>query len=136
MSMQSIKIDLEVYKIVESKRDSFEESPNDILRRLLGLPSLLEESKTQEANDDRQGWAVGGVFIRKGTPIRSSYKGHVVKAAVVHGGLEFNGKKYTSPSGAAMEATGNNVNGWRFWEYLDQDSGIWRQLDFLRKLKR
>jgi hypothetical protein len=31
--------------------------------------------------------------------------------------VRFQGRPYSSPSAAAMEITGNNVNGWRWWKF-------------------
>ena len=42
------------------------------------------------------------------------------RAVVVGDGIEFQGKVYDSPSGAARAATGTTAeNGWRFWRLRD-----------------
>jgi hypothetical protein len=45
MIMKTIDIDIEVYKCIEIARVNFEESQNTILRRLLGIGNVMEESE-------------------------------------------------------------------------------------------
>ena len=33
--------------------------------------------------------------------------------------VDYEGKVYSSPSAAGIAVTGYNVNGWRFWKYVD-----------------
>lgn len=44
MIMKTIEIDIEVYKCIEIARVNFEESQNTILRRLLGIEKVRDES--------------------------------------------------------------------------------------------
>jgi hypothetical protein len=44
------------------------------------------------------------------------YKDRVVTAQIVAGGIEYKGRVYQSPSGAALAVTGMVAeNGWRWW---------------------
>jgi len=52
----------------------------------------------------------------------------------VRGGkVWFNQKAYDSPSKAARAITKSQANGWKFWEYYDNESGRWRSLSHLRE---
>jgi hypothetical protein len=42
------------------------------------------------------------------------------------------GKPAVNPSYAANIITGNNVNGWRFWEARLPGQSNWHRLDFFR----
>ena len=44
-----------------------------------------------------------------------------------------NGKKFTSPSAAAMSITGSPINGWIFWEYRRPGETAWQIIKNLRK---
>ena len=57
-----------------------------------------------------------GVRFPQGTQFRASYKGQTHLAEVENGALQLNGKRYASPSAAAMSITRVPANGWTFWE--------------------
>lgn len=65
--MKSIDIDLDVYKTIENGRATFEESENDILRRLLGIDTRPAERTTPKPRTPRSSGAysttVGGQAI-------------------------------------------------------------------------
>ena len=44
VNYRTIKIDLDVHKLIETERLSFSEAPNDVLRRLLGLSTRTTAS--------------------------------------------------------------------------------------------
>jgi hypothetical protein len=44
------------------------------------------------------------------------YASRTVTATVTEGGIRFEGRTYTSPSGAARAITGGKVDGWIFWK--------------------
>ena len=52
MTMRKIDVDFDVHQLIELERRHFGESPNDVLRRLLGLRDLSEVKAT--APDDDQ----------------------------------------------------------------------------------
>jgi hypothetical protein len=135
METQSITIDLEVYKAIETHRHSFSESHNDILRRLLLRGGSLVEA---EWSTEQGGLRIRhGVYLPAGTQLRHIAKrnGEKYEAEVVDGGIRFNGKDYQSPSQAAIAAAGNSRNGWIFWEYMDPIKQQWVLLDTLRQTK-
>jgi len=126
----TIEIDLEVYKLIESARESFDESENDILRGLLNLsPKELHAGITS----GNQGLGIGsGVFLPDGTILKKRYKGKLCEVKVENGKIWVNGRGYTSASGAAVAITGSAVNGWRFWEVQRPDDIDFRLLADLR----
>ncbi len=116
----SIEIDLEIYKLIQSKRQSFHESENDILRRLLKLPQRSAPA-TQHG-----GLVIGnGVILPNGTLLRKRYKGDIYEVPVKDGKIWVHGKAFKSPSGAAVEITKSAVNGWRFWQVKRPDDVDW-----------
>jgi hypothetical protein len=129
MQRTQITIDLDVYKEIQKRLELFDETPNQVLRRVFGLPPIGKE----EPPVDRTGLFTKGVHLRDGLNLRKKYKGQMLEAEVKDGSIVFNGKSFNSPSAAAIEATGTVVNGWRFWEFFDEISGSWKPLSVLRR---
>ena len=77
----------------------------------------------------------GGVRLPAGTELRADYKGQTYLARVASGALTYNGKRFNSPSAAAMSITRNPVNGWTFWECRLPGQGRWTRLKELRRSK-
>jgi hypothetical protein len=126
---KTIEIDLDVYKRIEENRKSFDQSENDILRHLLDL----EEQPIKMVRGNKTGLNIGdGVVLPDGTQLRKKYKGQLYEVTVTNGRIIYNGKGYTSPSGAAVAITGSPVNGWRFWEVKKPDDNEYRPLAELR----
>ncbi len=130
--MRSIEVDFDVFKALTLRRASEEVSENDVLRQLLGLPSKKEPtvpSATAIAGD----WVAKGVRFPAGTEFRANYRGQTHLGRVERGALVLNGKRYDTPSAAAVAITSNPVNGWTFWECrLPGESG-WKMIKALRK---
>jgi hypothetical protein len=129
----SIDIDLDVYKAIVNHSNYINEPANDVLKRLLAktnvVPSLVQKSHTE---DHTSGITVKGIFLKSGLKLRKHFKGTLFEAVVRNGHIEFNSKRYTSPSGAAVVAAKGSVNGWRFWDFLDDNDGKWKLLELLR----
>ncbi|HOX41758.1 MAG TPA: DUF4357 domain-containing protein, partial [bacterium] len=64
---------------------------------------------------------------------RANYKGQTILAKVESGSLVLNGKRFDSPSAAAVSITGNMVNGWIFWECRLPGKTSWQTIKMLRK---
>ena len=60
-------------------------------------------------------WVIKDVTFPHGTEFRSKYKGCFYYGKVKSGALFLNGKKFLSPSAAAVSITRNPVDGWVFW---------------------
>ncbi|MEK6592447.1 MAG: DUF2924 domain-containing protein [Pseudomonadota bacterium] len=78
-------------------------------------------------------WATKGVRFPAGTEFRANYKGQTHLARVESGALVLNGRRYDTPSSAAMSITGNPVNGWTFWGCRLPGQASWRIIKALRK---
>jgi len=72
-------------------------------------------------------------YVKNRFKIRFKHKGVVHKATVRKDGtINYEGKFYNSPSGAAKAVTKHHVDGWKTWKYQNT-SGDWVLLDVLRK---
>lgn len=134
--MQTIEIDFDVYKALTALRGSERDTYNDVLRDLLKLPKWKEPLTPEElrrATNKGKVWDVRGVSFPPGTEFRARYKGKTYTGSVEGGGLVVNGKRAVNPSTAAFLITGNNVNGWRFWEARLPGQSDWRRLEAFRR---
>lgn len=129
----TITIDFDVYKALVQHSTYIDEPANAVLKRLLNLNSELKHQAIQPLEENLTGGlTTKGIFLRNGLKLRKYFKGTLYEATVHDGYIEFNNKKYTSPSGAAVKAAKGSVNGWRFWEFLDQKDNTWKTLETLR----
>lgn len=137
--MYTLEVDFDVYKAVFSRRANELVSENDVLRELLGLGGKKETPQPQPQisqsppSESREDWVVKGVRFPIGTEFRSTYKGQLYTGRVQVGALMMNGKRYESPSSAAVSITGSAVNGWRFWECKLPGKPNWRLIESLRR---
>lgn len=124
-------ISLETYKLIEEQRVSFDESHDEILMRALSdLKPATNLSMSNSVNNSGLFWK--GIFIENETELRANYKGVLHTAIVQNGRIFYNNKDYKSPSAAAIDATGTNINGWLFWEYYDAKANAWTLISKLR----
>ena len=132
--MPTIEVDFDVFKALTARRPAEDVTENDVLRQLFRLPprtSAAEQSDSPGPED----WVTKGVRLPAGTELRATYKGQTHLARIASGALVFDGKRFNSPSAAAMAITGNPVNGWTFWECRLPGQGRWRSLKDLRRSK-
>lgn len=74
-----------------------------------------------------------GRYGMKSTKLRANFRGTIVRAFVLKdGSVRCNGRKYNSPSLAAIAFTKRPTNGWKFWMY-ERAPQDWVLLDHLRK---
>ena len=130
--MNTIEIDFDVFKEITARRKNEAVSENDVLRELLGLPAKSAERPTPQTINPRD-WITKGVTFPEGAEFRATYKGRTHTARVEGGALVLNGKKYPSPSAAAVSITDSAVNGWRFWEARFPGQSGWKVIASLRK---
>ena len=124
--MNSIEIDFDVFKKLTALRTSENVSYNDVLRELLDLKSARKAMPTQEVSSNSGSWTTKGVTFPAGTEFRATYKGQTIYGRVESGALAVNGKRFDSPSAAAVAVTGNPVNGWIFWECKVPGRSSWQ----------
>jgi Restriction Enzyme Adenine Methylase Associated/Protein of unknown function (DUF2924) len=130
--MPVIEVDFEVFKALTARRPTENVSENDVLRELLRLPK--ESTRPLQTDAPSPGdWVTKGVRLPAGTELRATYKGQTHLARVSSGALELGGKRFDSPSAAAMSITGHPVNGWMFWKYRLPGQGKWADLKKLRE---
>jgi hypothetical protein len=128
--MQTIEIDFDVYKEITVRRKNEDTTPNDVLRELFDLEP--RQGPMPQKVQSGKPWVAKGVVFPHGTEFRSSHKGQMYYAKVEDGSLVLNGKKFYSPSPAAIEVTGNSVNGWGFWECKMPGKQNWQSINALR----
>jgi hypothetical protein len=136
--MRTIEVDFDVFKALTLRRPTEDVSENDVLRELLGLPRRQHAapvtSATHAQKDTAQGgWITKGVQFPAGSEFRANYKGQTHLGRVENGALVLNGKRFDTPSAAAMSITGNPVNGWTFWECRMPGHASWQIIKALRK---
>lgn len=106
------------------------------LRRLVALArsslELLEWRLQQMEGEEREREKAGGLVFPLavvGEAGRRQYRGLLYS----DGTIEVEGRRYPSPSAAAVALLGYAQNGWRFWRYRDA-LGVMRPIDRLREL--
>jgi hypothetical protein len=129
--MHTIDVDFDVFKELTLRRPSEDVSANDVLRQVLALPPKRAGlvTKTGPSPGD---WVSKGVRFPVGTEFRATYKGRTYLGRVEGGALVVDGKRYDSPSPAAIKITGTPVNGWTFWECRLPHHANWQSLKSLR----
>lgn len=129
MDSETIRIDFEVYKALTMRRSSAAVSYNDVLRELLDLPAQRSGRTVQSK---KSGWTTKGVTFPNGTEFRGRYKGREYLASVETGALVVNGKRFSSPSPAAMTITKTQTDGWKFWQCRRPGDVSWTTIKALR----
>ena len=131
--MRAIEVDFDVFKALTMRRTSEDVTENDVLRELLGLSGKRQHSATASSNPAPSDWVTKGVRFPAGTEFRANYKGQTYLARVENGAMVLNGKKFDSPSAAAVSITDNPVNGWHFWQCRLPGQASWQMIKALRK---
>ena len=130
--MATIEVDFEVFKELTIRRESESMTENDVIRLLLGLDDQAPKPMAGNETTGGKPWGCKGVAFPHGTEFRATYKGQLYTGVVAEGALVVQGKRFTSPSSAAVSITGNPVNGWRFWECLLPGEKHWKVIAELR----
>lgn len=136
--MRTIEVDFDVFKELTMRRPNESVTENDVLRGLLGLSPGSPRQMVRTVLIpplEQGGWISKGVRFPPGTEFRAHYKGETHLARVENGALVLNGKRYDTPSAAAMSITGSPVNGWTFWECRVPGSAAWQMIKARRPQK-
>jgi hypothetical protein len=130
--MPTIEVDFDVFKALTARRPSEDISENDVLRQLLGLP-MKRVAQSQAAVVTPGEWVAKGIRFPAGTEFRATYKGQTHLGRVEGGALLLGGKRYDTPSAAAMSITESPVNGWTFWQARLPGQAGWKMIKALRQ---
>jgi len=136
--MRPIDIDFDVFKALTAALQSETDTYNEVVRRLLKLPSAgrAENGGAPEANPAGRPWVSKGLMFEHGTEFRASYKGQLFTARADDGRLIVEGKGASSSlSHAARLITNNSVDGWTFWEVKRPRDRAWRRAGELRTVR-
>ncbi len=132
---QTIEIDFDVHKRIELERQSFAESPNAVLRRLLNIGGTSSPVSTVTLG---RPWAGKGVTLPDGTELRMEYNGRVHAGIIQDGVWMVEGGQYKSPSAAAggvartKDGKKTNLDGWTYWQVKRPEDVNWIGIDELR----
>jgi len=131
----------EVYRKLQGLAKPFEDTPNDVIQRLLN-GELSKEPKGTDSSVPPSiisgDLCTRGGKVLAGTKLKAQYKSRTYMAEIENGGVIWDGKAYSSLSDAAVaviQSTGSKrttEDGWRFWSYLDKSDNEWKPLDDLR----
>ena len=124
----NIYFDSDIMRVVNANKILPDDTPLDVLRRLLKLDKAPE------------GWFAQGVFLPNGTKVRMGYSDDPTLNGDIRGGQwHVKGQKFASPSTAATafvkQKRGRKaarVNGWLYWQVLPPGKSDWVLLDSLR----
>ena len=145
--MPQVEVDFEVFKALFSHLENEQDSFNEVIRRLVGLPATeatLPFGETElpglpiPAQGGLLNYQTGGVwfsnvFFQNGTNFRATYKGKTYRARIQNSQwIDELGIVRTSPSDAATAITQTNVNGWRFWFVRRPQDEDWQRMDALK----
>ncbi len=138
MKYRQIEIDVDVNRWIEGKRVSFDQTHNDILRSIAGLPSLSPQSAAAAPKPsngeaaDATAWSGKGAALPAGTRLRMSYNGKTYDGVIESGTWLVNGARHVSPSAAASAVAGVSLNGWTYWEVQLPGTDKWQSISKFR----
>ncbi len=142
-SMRSIEIDFDIHRRIEAERRNFSETPNTVLRRLLGLGESDEPAQERPSSAGtlaNGAWTGKGVTLPAETQLRMEYRGQQHFGVIEDASWVVDGKKYNSPSAAAggtartKAGTRPSLDGWKYWLVKRPGDEGWVSLGALRKL--
>ncbi len=140
--MRSIEIDFDIHKLIEMERNSFGETPNMVLRRLLKLEALNESPSETERDSNRGAWVWKGVRLPSGTELSMEYRGRQYRGEIQDAAWCVEGKKFKSPSAAAggvartKDGGTPSLDGWKYWWVRRPGESEWIALSSLRPKAR
>jgi len=136
-SMRAIEIDFEIHKAIEGERRSFDEAPNDVLRRLLGIKAASQNVSPPVAVG--RAWSGKGVTLPHGTELKMEYNGVEYRGQIDDGRWACGGGYHAGPSPAAAavastrHGTKPSLNGWIYWAAKLPGSSRWVPISNMRK---
>ena len=117
-------------KLKKELKNLLRKKQTEEIDRILGYKKR-KETKRVEKNVTAQS-VLKNLFNRPKT-LYKDYKGKEYKATLLTSGkIKYQGKLYTSPSGAAQQIIDSGrINGWEFW-YIQNEHGNWVKLSSFR----
>ena len=113
----TIEIDFDVHKAIEVNRNSFADTPNTVLRRLLGV-----DVQALKAVPTGKPYTYQHMELPHGTEARMTYNNVVYTARIEDGfWITEDGGRHKSPSGAASavgvtkDGGRTKLDGWTYW---------------------
>jgi hypothetical protein len=134
--MRSIEIDFDVHKRIEMERTSFAETPNAVLRRLLGIDDAGRVSAA--TSDVGRPWIGKGVTLPHGSELKMEYNGLVYCGHIISSIWVVEGQSFRSPSAAASglartkKGKLTTLDGWMYWTVRRPGDIDWIRLAHLR----
>jgi hypothetical protein len=137
--LRPIEIDLDIHKLIENERRSFDEPSYLALRRLLKLGAPATSPNPENGRSSRA-WSDTGVTLPHGTLLRMRYgRDQLFEGKIVDGRWVIGGRAFSTPSAAASELAvtesgqKTRLNGWTYWAVKRPDDAQWIPLRELRK---
>lgn len=139
--MRNITIDFDIHKLIVNESRNFAETPNTVLRRLLGLSELKEQTNghsKEEHSPIKGAWTGKGVTLPAATKLRLEYRGHQHFGVIKDASWFVDGEYYKSPSAAAggcartKKGTRPSLDGWNYWQVKRPGDERWLSLKALR----
>jgi hypothetical protein len=137
----SVEITRQVFEGLQSLAEPLIDDPNSVIEKLLNhwktYPPGIQENKTIYG----ELWvSARGEQLPVGLRLHAKYNGKNYEAEVIQSGISFQNEIFNSPSAAAIHVknlaglTGNsaNTNGWKFWEFYDKKTEVWRSIESFR----
>ncbi len=141
LEFRQISIDLDIHKAIESERKSLNEPENQILRRLLGLDTLVPP-KIAAGTSSGEPWQRRGIVLPNGTTWRIAYGNKEFGGTIVDGRFRSGNRSFKSPSGLTIalcrtaKGERTSLNGWRYVEIFQPERNRWTRLqDLLDEVK-
>ncbi|MCZ6834247.1 MAG: DUF2924 domain-containing protein [Planctomycetota bacterium] len=123
-----IDVDFAVWQALTVRRKDEDDTINNVLRRIMKLPTNKGVS-----SEEPEYFQCRGGAIPVGSMLRAKHHGKMQSAKVTEDGIVWNGKTYLSPSDAASHVTDYPTNGWKWWEIQVPGEDQWKTLSNLRK---
>jgi hypothetical protein len=139
LKLQSIEVDWDIYKMIETERRGFDEPHYAALRRLLKLPDVKVLTDTEV--ETGRPWVEDGVEVPHGSLARMEYLrgSQVYEGRFLNGKLVVNGKSFEALSAAAStlaqtkHGSKPSLNGWLYWKAKFPGETVWRSLGEMRQ---
>ena len=135
----SIQINSRLFHRLQSVAEPLIDDTDSVIEKLL---SHWETSPPSLQGNGKNFWiSPRGERFPIGTKFRAEYDGEKFEAVIMKSGIFFSGETFSSPSAAAIHAkkmqgllgTSANTNGWKFWEYWDEESQAWLSINRFRR---